>query len=221
MFEATRGASVRSDIAIDDVVFERGPCRGIHDKLIIIHICYSRYHEQLYILFVLLSTQNMLMTISLICASLEIIMIFSQLILNRKDRKRKMLGNLKPCMWPYSWSAVICEDESKGDDWIVSRNHHLKTFLVYLTFEHLVHSWYTVSHVCITCTHILNTWLKIETILGHLRKPLYRCLIDFICTSESGYQHVELVIFFMSNKTENCRDFYFMRIAFFLFTLNL
>ncbi|XP_056591810.1 MAM domain-containing protein 2 isoform X1 [Triplophysa dalaica] len=27
VFEATRGASVRSDIAIDDVVFKRGPCR--------------------------------------------------------------------------------------------------------------------------------------------------------------------------------------------------
>lgn len=27
VFEAMRGTSVRSDIAIDDVVFERGPCR--------------------------------------------------------------------------------------------------------------------------------------------------------------------------------------------------
>uniref|UniRef100_A0A8C2DKP0 MAM domain containing 2b n=1 Tax=Cyprinus carpio TaxID=7962 RepID=A0A8C2DKP0_CYPCA len=52
VFEATRGASVRSDIAIDDVVFERGPCRGIYDNLIIIHICYSRYRDELYILFV-------------------------------------------------------------------------------------------------------------------------------------------------------------------------
>ncbi|XP_016391671.1 MAM domain-containing protein 2 [Sinocyclocheilus rhinocerous] len=31
VFEATRGASVRSDIAIDDVVFERGPCREYAD----------------------------------------------------------------------------------------------------------------------------------------------------------------------------------------------
>uniref|UniRef100_A0A8C1EP10 MAM domain containing 2b n=1 Tax=Cyprinus carpio carpio TaxID=630221 RepID=A0A8C1EP10_CYPCA len=51
VFEATRGASVRSDIAIDDVVFERGPCRGIYDNLIIIHICYSHYRDELYILF--------------------------------------------------------------------------------------------------------------------------------------------------------------------------
>uniref|UniRef100_A0A8C1T7P0 MAM domain containing 2b n=1 Tax=Cyprinus carpio TaxID=7962 RepID=A0A8C1T7P0_CYPCA len=31
VFEATRGASVRSDIAIDDIVFERGPCREYAD----------------------------------------------------------------------------------------------------------------------------------------------------------------------------------------------
>ncbi|XP_059395192.1 MAM domain-containing protein 2 [Carassius carassius] len=31
VFEATRGESVRSDIAIDDVVFERGPCREYSD----------------------------------------------------------------------------------------------------------------------------------------------------------------------------------------------
>ncbi|KAI2660059.1 MAM domain-containing protein 2 [Labeo rohita] len=31
VFEATRGASVRSDIAIDDIVFERGPCRDYAD----------------------------------------------------------------------------------------------------------------------------------------------------------------------------------------------
>lgn len=190
MFEATRGASVRSDIAIDDVVFERGPCRGIHYKLIIIHICYS--HEQLYILFVLLSTQNMLMTISLICASLEIIIIFSQCILNRKDRKRKMLGKLKPCMWLYSWSAVICEDESKGDDCIVSRNPHLKILLKITLCIWLLNTWFIpdiqflmcVSYICLD---ISNAWLKTETILGHLRKPLYGCLhlIDFICTSSA------------------------------------
>lgn len=28
VFEATRGASVRSDIAIDDIVLEGGPCQG-------------------------------------------------------------------------------------------------------------------------------------------------------------------------------------------------
>ncbi|XP_073685887.1 MAM domain-containing protein 2 [Garra rufa] len=32
VFEATRGASVRSDIAIDDIVFERGPCREYADN---------------------------------------------------------------------------------------------------------------------------------------------------------------------------------------------
>uniref|UniRef100_A0A673GGV7 MAM domain-containing protein n=1 Tax=Sinocyclocheilus rhinocerous TaxID=307959 RepID=A0A673GGV7_9TELE len=48
VFEATRGASVRSDIAIDDIVFERGPCRGILNNLMITYICYSRYHKHLY-----------------------------------------------------------------------------------------------------------------------------------------------------------------------------
>lgn len=28
MFEATRGTSVRSDIAIDDIVLKSGPCQG-------------------------------------------------------------------------------------------------------------------------------------------------------------------------------------------------
>lgn len=146
MFEATRGASVRSDIAIDDVVFERGPCRGIYDNLIIIHICYSHYRDELYILFVLLSTQNMLMTISLILSSLEIIMmIFSQWILNRKDRtKIKCWEN-----WNHMTIQLECSDlwgwKGRGlhHEWICSPKN--------CAFEHLVHSWYTVSHVCIIC----------------------------------------------------------------------
>ncbi|XP_073770611.1 MAM domain-containing protein 2 isoform X2 [Danio rerio] len=32
VFEATRGASVRSDIAVDDIIFERGPCREYSDQ---------------------------------------------------------------------------------------------------------------------------------------------------------------------------------------------
>lgn len=28
VFEATRGSSVRSDIAIDDIILESGPCQG-------------------------------------------------------------------------------------------------------------------------------------------------------------------------------------------------
>uniref|UniRef100_A0A671SL43 MAM domain-containing protein n=1 Tax=Sinocyclocheilus anshuiensis TaxID=1608454 RepID=A0A671SL43_9TELE len=48
VFEATRGASVRSDIAIDYIVFERGPCRGILNNLMITYICYSRNHKHLY-----------------------------------------------------------------------------------------------------------------------------------------------------------------------------
>lgn len=31
VFEAIRGSSLRSDIAVDDIVFQAGPCEGAHD----------------------------------------------------------------------------------------------------------------------------------------------------------------------------------------------
>lgn len=33
VFEAIRGSSVRSDIAIDDIVLKKGPCKGESTKL--------------------------------------------------------------------------------------------------------------------------------------------------------------------------------------------
>lgn len=83
----------------------------------------------------------------------------------------------------YSWRAGFCEDEREGDDCIMTVSDHLQTFLVYLTYELLVHYSYAFPHVCIICL----TLLKTETILVSLGSPftdvLFACFNLYFRTS--------------------------------------
>ncbi len=72
-----------------------------------------------------------------------------------------------------------------------------------------------VSYICL---NISNTWLNIETILGHLKASITMSSFDWFHLHFRTSACRSGDFFYMSNKSENCRDFYFLRIV---FTLNL